>query len=222
MRHCYDFPHPALTTDVVLFSLRETVLMLLLVKRRNEPFRGAWALPGGFVGSDESLDECALRELKEETGVSGVYLEQLFTFGRPDRDPRERVVSVAYYGLVPSENLSLRAASDAADAGWFAVDHLPALAFDHHEIVALARTRLTAKLDYSTIALQFLPRRFTLSTLQAVYETIRGEALDKRNFRKWALTRGHIEPTGQMDRNGNHRPAMLYRARHPDRVEFIR
>ena len=222
VRYCYDHPHPAVTTDIVLFTLQGERLMLLLIRRGNAPFKGAWALPGGFVDPGETLDGCAVRELAEETGVSGVWLEQLYTFGKPDRDPRERVISVAYFALAPSEKFELRAASDATALGWFPVDELPPLAFDHAEIVAMARKRLTAKVDYSTIAFNFLPRRFTLSSLQAVYETIRGERLDKRNFRKWFLGTGHVEPTGELFRNGSHRPAMLYKARHPGRVEFIR
>jgi 8-oxo-dGTP diphosphatase len=219
---CYPHPHPAVTTDVVLFTIREEKLQLLLIRRRNAPFRGQWALPGGFLDLDEDLAACALRELEEETGVGNVYLEQLYTFGAPRRDPRERVISVAYYGLAPSENLALKPDSDAAEAAWFALDDLPELAFDHREIVEKARERLVAKLEYSTIAFQFLPRQFTLSELQNVYEIIRSEPIDKRNFRKWVLGRNLIEETGGERRNGSHRPARLFRNKHPGRVEIIR
>lgn len=222
MRHCYDHPRPAVTTDVVMFTIREETLQLLLIKRAAEPFQGRWALPGGFVEPDEALEEAAARELAEETGVTGVYLEQLYTFGAPDRDPRDRVISVAYYALVPSDRLTLRAASDAEDVGWFAFDALPPLAFDHDRIVRMAHERLAAKLDYSTIALQFMPERFTLGELQEVYETILRAPQDKRNFRKRILALEQLEATGERRRNGAHRPAMLYRVRDPQRVAIIK
>jgi 8-oxo-dGTP diphosphatase len=218
----YAYPHPAVTTDVVVFTIRQRRLKILLIRRRSEPFAGMWALPGGFVDIDEDLGACAQRELEEETGVSDVYLEQLYTFGDPGRDPRERVISVAYYALIPSERLELHAASDAAAADWFALDELPPLAFDHERIIALAHRRLKAKLDYSTIAFQFLPERFTLGEAQEVYEILRNEPLDKRNFRKWILGLGRLEETGQLRRNGSHRPARTYRLEHPDRVDIIR
>ena len=220
--YCYDYPRPAVTTDVVMFTIREETLQLLLIKRAAPPFQGCWALPGGFVNPDESLRDAAARELEEETGVSGVFLEQLYTYGAPDRDPRDRVISVASYALVPSGRLTLRAASDAEDVSWFAFDALPDLAFDHPRIVRMAHERLAAKLDYSTIALQFMPERFTLGDLQDVYETILREPQDKRNFRKRILALDQIEPTGEQRRNGAHRPAMLYRVKHPKRVEIIK
>jgi 8-oxo-dGTP diphosphatase len=210
------------TTDVVLFTIRDEKLQLLLIRRGNPPFQGQWALPGGFVGLDEDIARCAQRELEEETGISDVYLEQLYTFGKPGRDPRERVISVAYYGLIPSDSIVLRPDTDAAEAAWFAFDELPALAFDHREIADKAYERLVAKLEYSTIAFQFLPAEFTLSELQDVYETIRSERLDKRNFRKWILGRNLIAETGDERRNGSHRPAKLFRNKHPGRVEIIR
>jgi 8-oxo-dGTP diphosphatase len=218
----YALPHPAVTTDVVVFTVRERRLQLLLIRRASEPFRGDWALPGGFLGIDEDLEHCAARELEEETGVSGVYLEQLYTFGRPGRDPRERVISVAYFALVPSERLSLKAASDASDASWFPISALPPLAFDHDQIIRTAHERLVAKLDYSTIAFQFLPDNFTLSELQQVYEILVDAELDKRNFRKWALALEQIEETGELRRRGSHRPARVYRLTQRDRVDYIR
>lgn len=220
--YCYDYPHPAVTTDVVIFTLLDKQLQVLLIKRRNSPYQGTWALPGGFVEPEEDLEQGAWRELKEETGVSGVYLEQLYTFGRPDRDPRERVITVAYYALIPSERLSLHAASDADAVAWFAMGELPTLAFDHGDIITMAHQRLVAKLDYSTIAFQFMPTTFTLSELQEVYETILRAGLDKRNFRKWVLTMECIEETGNERRNGAHRPAKLYRVKNPGKVEIIK
>ena len=218
----YDYPHPAVTTDVVIFSIRDKELKLLLIKRRGTPFKGKWALPGGFVRVDESLEEGARRELQEETGLSGVYLEQLYTFGEPQRDPRERVITVAYYALIPSEQVSLCAATDAEAVGWFGMEELPPLAFDHTKIVRMAHKRLAAKLDYSTIAFQFMGPEFTLTELQSVYEIILQEDIDKRNFRKWVLAMEKIEETGGVQREGAHRPAKLYRVRDPDRVEIIK
>lgn len=218
----YDYPHPAVTTDVVLFTLREERLELLLIERAHPPFQGCWALPGGFVEMDEDLDDCAMRELAEETGITDVYLEQLYTFGAPGRDPRERVISVTYYALAPADRLQPRAASDACAVGWFPYGNLPPLAFDHARIVAMAYQRLVAKLDYSTIALQFLPERFTLGRLQTVYETILGTRLDKRNFRKRVLAIDCVEPTGETERQCNHRPARLYQVKRPGHVQIIK
>jgi 8-oxo-dGTP diphosphatase len=222
MTYHYEHPHAAVTVDVVIFTIRDRRLKLLLIRRGADPYRGKWALPGGFVQVGESIDEAARRELEEESGVTGVFLEQLYTFGEPKRDPRERVITVAHYALVPSDRLQLRAATDAEAVGWFALDDLPPLAFDHPEIVRIAHQRLVAKLDYSTLALAFMPKKFTLSELQHVYEIIRGEDIDKRNFRKWALALGHIEETSEERRGGVHRPARLYRAKHPGRVSIIK
>lgn len=219
---CYAHPHPAVTTDVVLFTIRSQRLKILLIKRAGEPFAGSWALPGGFLEIDEDLDACAQRELREETGIGDVYVEQLYTFGRPDRDPRERVISVVYYALVPAQRLNPKPGSDAMETGWFALDALPSLGFDHQEVIAMAHRRLVAKLDYSTIAFQFLPATFTLGELQQVYETLRGEALDKRNFRKWVLALSQIEETGELRRSGIHRPARVYRLKNPEQVEILR
>lgn len=218
----YKHPHPAVTTDIVIFTIRDKQLKLLLIKRSGEPYRGKWALPGGFVNLDESLDEGARRELAEETGVTGVYLEQLYTFGAVDRDPRERVITVAYYALIPSDKIRLQAATDAEAVGWFGMDELPELAFDHPRIVAMAHERLVAKLDYSTIAFQFMPEEFSLSELQTVYEIILREEMDRRNFRKWILALEQIDETGNERREGAHRPAKLYRVINPDKVEIIK
>jgi 8-oxo-dGTP diphosphatase len=218
----YEYPHPAVTADVVIFTIRDEQLKVLLIKRGGSPYKGKWALPGGFVQMDEALDEAAARELEEETGVKDVYLEQLYTFGAPQRDPRERVVTVAYYALIPSDRISIRAASDAEAVGWFGMDELPRLAFDHADILNMAHDRLVAKLDYSTIAFQFMPAEFTLSELQQVYETILQQDMDKRNFRKWILALEQIEETGGEQRDGAHRPAKLYRLIKPGKVEFIK
>lgn len=219
----YEYPHPAVTTDVVVFTILDGRLSILLVKRANPPYQGCWALPGGFLDIDEDLERCAARELQEETGISGLYLEQLYTFGATHRDPRERVISVTYYALVPQDALTTpRAASDAAEIGWHAFEDLPALAFDHGDIIDMAHRRLVAKLDYSTIAFQFMPETFTLGELQCVYEALLSQPLDKRNFRKRILTLGLIGETGKLRRTGKHRPAREYRVRHPKRVEIIK
>lgn len=212
----------ALATDVVVFTIRNERLLVLLVRRRHEPYAGLWALPGGLVPPDEGLDDCASRMLAEKTGVRGVYLEQLYSFGDPVRDPRGRIVSTAYYALLPPARLREAGAENLPESCWAPVDALPELAFDHAGMIAMAHRRLAAKLDYSTIALQFMGERFTLSELQAVYEIILGEPLDKRNFRKRVRGFGCIEDTGERFRGGNHRPARLYRVKSPGTVDFIK
>lgn len=222
MPYTYEYPHPAVTVDIVIFTVRSDALKVLLIKRALEPFQGEWALPGGFVNLDESLEQGARRELEEETGVSGVYLEQLYTFGQPDRDPRERVITVAYYALIPSDKLELRAASDAEGVSWYGIDELPELAFDHAEILGLAMRRLAAKLEYSTIAFQLMPASFTLTELQHVYELIGQAPIDKRNFRKRVQALSVIEETGEEKREGPHRPAKLYRVIDRNKVDVIK
>ena len=222
MPFTYRYPHPAVTTDIVIFTIRSDELKVLLIKRALPPHKNEWALPGGFIKLDESLEEGARRELEEETGVKDVYLEQLYTFGEPDRDPRERVITVAYYALIPSEELEILAGSDAEGVSWFGMKELPDLAFDHKKILNMAHERLTAKLDYLTIAFQFMPTNFTLSELQHVYEVILREKIDKRNFRKRILSLKLIKETGKDKRDGAHRPAKLYRVKNRNRVDFIK
>lgn len=218
----YQYPHPAVTVDVVIFTVRDSQLKLLLIKRRGVPFKGKWALPGGFVQIDESLENAAKRELLEETGVKDVYLEQLYTFGDVKRDPRERVITVAYYALIPTDQVEIRAATDAEAVGWFSMDEIPALAFDHAEIIKLSQQRLVAKLDYSTLAFQFMPDDFTLSQLQQIYEIILQEDIDKRNFRRWILALEQIEETGEMEQGQSHRPAKLYRVKNRSEIKLIK
>jgi 8-oxo-dGTP diphosphatase len=200
------------TTDVIIFTLREDDLQGLLVKRKYPPFQGMWAIPGGFVDLDESLEDAALRELKEETGVQDVYLEQLYTFADPGRDPRGRVITVAYFALVPARDVQPRSGDDAAEAKWWSVYDLPPLAFDHSQILTYALQRLRYKLEYTAVGFEMLPDEFTLSELQAAYEVILGETLDKRNFRRKILGAGVIEPTGG-HRSLVGRPAKLYHFR---------
>lgn len=197
------------TVDIVLFTLRDRQLHLLLIRRLAKPFEGRFALPGGFVLENESLEAAATRELKEETGVEKVYLEQLYTFGEPKRDPRGRVVTVAYYALVPHIE-ALSAGTDAADATWFPVDKLPALAFDHRKIVDYAHQRLRNKLDYTNVGFELLPGKFTLTELQLVHEAIHGDAIDKRNFRRKILQSAIVKPTKEWRSTGR-KPAQLYR-----------
>jgi len=206
-------PHsqPSVTVDVVIFTLRSDDLQVLLVKRKAAPYAGRWAIPGGFVNRGEPLAAAARRELEDETGVRDVYLEQLYTFGDPKRDPRGHVITIAYIALVPAP-LAVRAGSDAADARWWSVRDLPALAFDHAHIIEYALTRLRYKLEYTAVGFQLLPAAFTLSELQKAYEIILGVPLDKRNFRRKILEAQIIEETGAQ-RSGDGRPAMLYRYR---------
>lgn len=207
-----QFERPSVTVDVVIFSLIDNQLKVLLVKRRQWPFQGMWAIPGGFVRMDESLEEAAARELEEETSVTDVYTEQLYTFGKPDRDPRTRVITVAYFAIVPADAIpGHKAGSDAEATAWHALDNLPELAFDHRQILDYALTRLRYKLEYTTVGFELLPDVFTLSELQYAYELILGEALDKRNFRRKILAADILEDTGKKKREGEGRPAQLYR-----------
>lgn len=197
------------TVDVVIFTIQQSVLKVLLVKRRIDPFIGQFAIPGGFVLEDEDLEQAATRELKEETGVSDVYLEQLYSFGKPDRDPRGRVVTVAYFALISADR-KLKAGSDAAEAAWFPMDDLPPLAFDHATILNYALERLRNKLEYTTVGFQLLPEKFTLTELQEVYAAILGKELDKRNFRRKMSALRILKPLPEY-RRGGQRPAQLYR-----------
>src|SRR6266550_127767 len=211
MPHTYQHPRAALTVDCVVFGLDESELKLLLIQRALEPFKGKWALPGGFVRVAETLDEAARRELDEEAGLKNVFLEQLYTFGGVDRDPRERVVSVAYYALVKLAAHDTKAATDAADARWFPVSKVPKLAFDHADILATALARLKGKVRYQPIGFELLPPKFTLSQLQHIYESVIGVELDKRNFRKKVVGCDLLLPLKETQMAGRHRPAQLFR-----------
>ena len=210
MSTSYEFPRAALTVDCVVFGFDEGDLKLLLIQRDISPFAGKWALPGGFVRLPESLNEAALRELEEETGLRKVYLEQLYTFGEAKRDPRERVVTVAYYALVKLSDHRVKAATDAREAAWFSINDLPRVAFDHEEIIEKALQRLKGKVRYEPLGFELLPRRFTLTQLQHLYETILEAPLDKRNFRKKILGMGLLIETDEIEQDVAHRAARLF------------
>ena len=200
------------TVDVVIFTLQNSDLQVLLVRRRRPPQEGMWAIPGGLIKPDEALEAAALRTLEEETGLTEVYLEQLFTFGDPRRDPRDRVITVTYFVVISATGIVPRAAGDAAEVCWWSIYDLPPLAFDHADILSYALTRLRYKLEYTAVAFELLPEEFTLTELQTTYEIVLGERLDKRNFRRKILGAGVIEPSDGY-RTGEGRPARLYRYR---------
>ncbi len=178
--------------------------------QRNLPPKEKWALPGGFVRLDESLEEAARRELWEETGIENVFLEQLYTFGEVDRDPRDRIVTVAYYALVNLWEYRIKATTDASDAAWFPVTQLPPLAFDHDKIVQVALNRLKGKVRYEPIGFELLPKKFTLSQLQKLYEAVLGQQLDKRNFRKKILKMDLLMALDETQKDVSHRAARFY------------
>lgn len=212
MPYSYEYPRPAITVDCIIFGLDASQqLKVLLIQRGTEPYLDYWAFPGGFVDMDETLEAAALRELEEETGMREVFIEQLYTFGNPGRDPRGRVISVAYFALVNLEQYQIKAASDASNAAWFEVNSMPELAFDHQQIFNTALERLRAKVRYQPIGFELLPDRFTLSQLQQLYETILGveERLNKRNFRKRIQDMGILKEVG-IQEGVAHRPAKLY------------
>jgi len=211
MAHTYKYPRPALTVDCVVFGLDEAELKVLLIQRLLEPFQHQWALPGGFVHMDEDLEAAARRELAEETNITKVYLEQLCTIGTVDRDPRGRVVTVAYYALAKMSDHEAHAATDAENVDWYSIHALPKLAFDHQSIIDAALERLRGKVRYAPIGFELLPPKFTLSQLQKLYETVLERDLDKRNFRKKLLSMDLLIDTGHMEKDVAHRAARLYR-----------
>lgn len=210
MSYTYLYPRPALTVDCVVFGLDDEDIKILLIQRGLPPFGGQWALPGGFVHLDETLDEAAQRELGEETGIENIFLEQFYTFGGLDRDPRERVVSVAYYGLVNLWDHHIQSTTDARDAAWFPFRQIPKLPFDHDHIVAMAGDRLQGKVRREPIGFELLPKKFTLTQLQKLYEKILGQPLDKRNFRKKILKMQLLIELDETQNNVSHRAARLY------------
>lgn len=210
VKYHYEFERPALTSDCAIFGFDGTDLKLLLIERQKGPFKGKWALPGGFVQIHETTEESALRVLHEKAGIKNVFIEQLYTFSDPDRDPRERIVSVAYYALVNNHQLELVAGRDTTRAEWYDVKHLPKLAFDHNKIVKTAIERLQGKVSYQPIGFELLDEKFTLFQLQALYEAILGTGIDKRNFRKKILGMGLLKPLDEHEQNVGRRPAQYF------------
>jgi 8-oxo-dGTP diphosphatase len=216
------FERPSVTVDLVLLGLHRGRLSALLAKRDQPPQAGRWALPGGFVRMEESLDAAAHRLLRDKAGIADAHLEQLYTFGAVDRDPRMRIITVAYLALLGEPELVSAAAADGAVVAALSGEPMEALgadgtalplAFDHREILALARDRLRGKIDYSDIAFAFLPRRFTLRGLQDVHEAILGVRLNKPAFRRRMLDSGRLVATGLREKEASHRPAELFRFR---------
>lgn len=211
MEYTYEFQRPSLTVDCVVFGLDDEDLKVILIQRKLDPLKGKWAIPGGFVHIDETLEDAATRELKEETGIENVFLEQLYTFGSVDRDPRERVVSVAYYALVNLRDHKIKATTDASDAAWFEVDDIPDMPFDHNEIFEIALKRLKGKVVYEPIGFELLPEKFTLTQLQRMYEKILEKKIDKRNFRKKILSMELLKELDEVEVDVAHRAARLYK-----------
>ena len=187
-QYCYKYPHPAVTTDCVIFGFNGERLQVLLIERGIEPFKGRWAFPGGFLKMDETAEEGAKRELKEETGLENAYIQQLHTFSATNRDPRERVITIAYYALVKIQEV--KGGDDAASARWFPLDEIPPLAFDHDYILRMATQRLREQIHFQPIGFELLPEKFTIKELQSLYEAILGINFDRRNFAKKML---HLE-----------------------------
>ncbi|MFA5185295.1 MAG: NUDIX domain-containing protein [Patescibacteria group bacterium] len=196
--------------DSVIFTIKDGRLMVLLIKMKKKPYFDTWAFPGGLIEQNETTEHAARRILKEQTGVADVYLEQLGTFDEPKRDKAARVVSVAYFALVPEAELELLVNDKYEEARLWTVDRLPKFAYDHESMAETAILRLRAKLEYTNIAWSLLPEDFTLTKLQQTYESIMGRPLDKRNFRRKILSLGLIKPTGSKQSGGKHRPAQLY------------
>jgi 8-oxo-dGTP diphosphatase len=211
--YSYEYERPGLTVDCVIFGLdlEEESLKVMLIERELEPFKGMWAIPGGFVHDSETLTEAATRELREETGIKDIFLEQLYTFGNPGRDPRGWVVSVAYYALVSPEQHSIHAATDARQAKWFPVTTLPHLAFDHAQILGTALERIRGKLTYAPIGFELLPNKFTIKQIQKLYEIVLGRKLDNRNFRKKIFVMDVLRELNEMQKGVSHRAARLYK-----------
>jgi 8-oxo-dGTP diphosphatase len=216
------------TVDTVAFAIEQGCLEVLLIKRKFDPFKSFWALPGGFVeDKDETLDQAAARELLEETNVGNVYLEQLYSFGDKGRDPRGRTITVAYLALLREEALHLGAGSDASGVAWWPVNQLPELAFDHASVISYAHTRLKYKIEYSPAAFMLISAKFTLRDLQLVYEAVLGKSVDNRNFRKKFLNTGVLQELDETTQETSFRPARLYSfsedefERLPDRPVFV-
>lgn len=208
-KYCYQYPHPSVTADCVIFGFDGSQLQVLLVERGVEPYKGKWALPGGFMRIDESAEDCALRELKEETGLSTAYIKQFHAFTTPDRDPRERVVTIAYYALVKLQNVE--GGDDAARAQWFSLDDVPALAFDHDEILRKAERELRHQIHFEPVGFELLPEKFTMKSLQQLYEAILNVRFDRRNFYNKMLHLGILTQVDEATNKSSKKEPFLYR-----------
>jgi 8-oxo-dGTP diphosphatase len=210
MPYTYEYPRPAVTTDCVIFGFDEGELKILLIERAIEPFKGMWALPGGFIDMDEDAESCARRKLKQETCLENIYMEQLYTFSAVNRDPRYRVVSVAWYALVKLSDYHAQAGTDTSRVQWFPLTELPALAFDHQEILKAATERLKGKIRYQPVGFELLPERFTLPDLHRLYETVLQATLDRRNFRKKILGTGLLIDCHEVKGGTSHKAPKIY------------
>lgn len=219
-----DYPQPSVTVDLVIFTFKDEELKVLLVKRGVKPFKDQWALPGGFVRIEESLDEAAKRELKEETGVEEVYLEQLYTFGDVKRDPRGRVITVSYMALIDSSNLDIKASTDVSEVEWVSTRKIDSvdLAFDHRRIIKYALKRIKWKFEYTPVAFSLLPEKFTLPQLKKIYDIVFDKKFDKRNFYKKILSLNILKEMG-VEKNVSNRPPKLYSVRKnvPSIIEIV-
>jgi 8-oxo-dGTP diphosphatase len=214
-KYTYEWPRPAVTVDVVLFTVAGTLqqlrLCVLLIQRDEAPYKGQWALPGGFVREAEDLPVAAARELAEETGITEAHLEQVGAVGTPGRDPRGDTMTVVWVGLVPGDRCALRATGDAAAASWFDIAELPPLAFDHAALLQGALEHLRRRIAEAPLCFELLPETFTMSELQTLTEAILGRSLDRRNFRRKVQELGLVEEATGVRKEGAHRPAQLYR-----------
>ncbi len=209
LNYHYKYPHPSVTTDCVIFGFDGTQLKVLLVQRGIEPYKGRWAFPGGFLNMTESAEECALRELREETGLEGAFIRQFHTFTAPDRDPRERVITIAYYALVRLQEV--KGGDDAADARWFALDEVPQLAFDHDQILRMAEQTLRQQIHFEPVGFELLPEAFTINELLNLYEAILRIQFDKRNFIKKMKKFGLLDKLDETVNPTRRQEAHLYR-----------
>jgi len=209
-QYIYEYPRPAVTTDCVIFGFDKGELKVLLVERGIEPYKGKWALPGGFINMEEDADACALRILKKETCLENIFMEQLYTFSGVDRDPRYRVISIAYYALVKLSDYNPEVGLDTSNINWFPISEIPELAFDHSKILYSAQERLKGKIKYQPIGFELLPERFTLPELHQLYETVLGVSLDRRNFRKKMLSFDFLVDENDFQRGARNRAPKIY------------
>ena len=209
--YTYKYPHPAVTTDCVVFGFDGNELNLLLIERGVEPFKGHWALPGGFLNMNETAEQSALRELKEETGIDNIFIEQIGCFSDVNRDPRERVVTIAYSALVRQKDYEVIAGDDAARARWFPMHEIPSLAFDHEKILRKAQQTLRESIHFRPIGFQLLDEKFTMAELQCIYEAILGVHFDRRNFQKKMTSLGYLTPLEEKRTGGAHRAPNLFK-----------